>query len=311
MWNILNMNRNKIRKILIESITHDLLCEFKMNKLRPWLLQAVTGASMMAGVNSANAQNTQPSQSPIAQQKEIVIPNGSHTDTAIVQTHNDGTKTYKIGDATFTSDQYNKRMKMIQNAKQLNKYGNPKGDSALQIIPVASKFIGDWEKFRSKPYECSAGIPTIGYGTTDPEIVKKGSITEPEARKLMNKRITQDYNKLASVIKKKYNKDIEDLTPGQIASMLQVMYRAGSNSVPNSKFLMYTVGGDIEKATQQLDWNKIKNKETGKLELSRGLVNRSYAERQFHRGFHPYNTELNKFVPTNYPNKTQDNISDE
>jgi len=37
---------------------------------------------------------------------------------------------------------------------------------SLNDIVVAISMIKRWESFRSKPYLCSAGVATIGYGTT-------------------------------------------------------------------------------------------------------------------------------------------------
>ena len=61
-------------------------------------------------------------------------------------------------------------------------------ETGLQIIKT-------FEGFRSSPYKCSAGVPTVGYGSTRgfdrrPIKMSMGSITEEQANELLKRDIT-------------------------------------------------------------------------------------------------------------------------
>ena len=73
-------------------------------------------------------------------------------------------------------------------------------------------YIKNKERFVSTVYKDTGGIPTIGYGFTDPEIIKKGRLTEQEASDLLEKDIEQRRNKLRSQIKSwdKLNQNQQD-----------------------------------------------------------------------------------------------------
>lgn len=63
------------------------------------------------------------------------------------------------------------------------------------------QYLKDKEKFVATKYQDSGGVWTIGYGFTDPEIVKKGTITEQEAEQVLLKDIEDRRTKLKSQIK--------------------------------------------------------------------------------------------------------------
>jgi lysozyme len=65
-------------------------------------------------------------------------------------------------------------------------------------LDLAAELCRRFEGFRSKPYFCPAGVPTIGYGSTYYADGKKvgmndASITEPQARALLLKELFQTY----------------------------------------------------------------------------------------------------------------------
>lgn len=48
--------------------------------------------------------------------------------------------------------------------------------------------VKKWEGFRSEAYQCSAGIWTVGYGTTrinNKPVKSRDTVTEPEAERLL------------------------------------------------------------------------------------------------------------------------------
>ena len=86
-------------------------------------------------------------------------------------------KEYKYPEIPLSDDQYSTKpsMKLLQ-------------------------YLKDKEKFKSEVYTDSGGVKTIGYGFTDPEIVKIGKLTEQEASQLLEKDIETRRNKLKSQI---------------------------------------------------------------------------------------------------------------
>lgn len=61
------------------------------------------------------------------------------------------------------------------------------------------EFIKSWEGYSNKVYKCSAGVSTIGYGTTRKECVNKGTCTNEEATAWLK----EDINTFAKAIKDK------------------------------------------------------------------------------------------------------------
>lgn len=61
-------------------------------------------------------------------------------------------------------------------------------------------YLKEKEKFVSTVYKDSGGVETIGYGFTNPEIVKKGRLTEQEASDLLAQDVEERRAKLSSQI---------------------------------------------------------------------------------------------------------------
>lgn len=66
---------------------------------------------------------------------------------------------------------------------------NPANNNA-ELLAIS--LIAKHEGFRSKVYICPAGKPTIGYGFTDSDLVKKGTITRAEADKILGKKVRSE-----------------------------------------------------------------------------------------------------------------------
>lgn len=71
-------------------------------------------------------------------------------------------------------------------------------------LSIATKLCKQFEGFRSKPYLCPAGIPTIGYGSTyyadgTKVTLQDSPITEEDAAELLEHELEQTY--LPSVLK--------------------------------------------------------------------------------------------------------------
>lgn len=105
----------------------------------------------------------------------------------------------------------------------------------MKITKISSKginLIKKYEGFRSKPYKCPAGIPTIGYGSTYYEDGTKVKLTDPP--------ITEDRaTKLLVALLVSFEKAVDsymrdDINQNQFDALCVFAYNVGTNALRNS-----------------------------------------------------------------------------
>lgn len=70
-----------------------------------------------------------------------------------------------------------------------------------------------FESFKPRPYYCCAGVHTIGYGCTDKSVLRKGWISEKEARALLLNEVSKVKAKVRKEVKVKLsNNQLNALT---------------------------------------------------------------------------------------------------
>jgi lysozyme len=132
--------------------------------------------------------------------------------------------------------------------------------------------IKQFEGLRLKPYLCSAGVPTIGYGSTmyaDGRKVnlKDAAITESQSLELLAKTLG------------KYEKAVNDyvkvtLTQNEFDALVSFTYNLGAGNLLSSTLLKKLNSGDKKAAATQFEvWNKAGGK------VLEGLVKRRAAEK--------------------------------
>lgn len=107
-----------------------------------------------------------------------------------------------------------------------------------KITKVSKKgleLIKKYEGFRSEPYKCPAGVPTIGYGATyypDGKRVKltDAPITEKQATDLLK-------NMLVGFEKAVDTYCIDTITQNQFDALVSFAYNVGTNALKNSTLL--------------------------------------------------------------------------
>ena len=132
--------------------------------------------------------------------------------------------------------------------------------------------IKTFEGFRSAPYLCPAGIPTIGYGATFYTNGKKVTmqdkpITEQEASELLKKMLGSFENAVISNCKKPLNQN-------QFDALVCFTYNLGAGSLKSST-LLKKVNANPNDATikdEFMKWTKAGGK------VLNGLVKRREAE---------------------------------
>ena len=131
-----------------------------------------------------------------------------------------------------------------------------------------------FEGFRSNPYLCPAGVPTIGYGSTryangTPVSLSDGSISEADAEVLLLTTLNDDYAPTVTHYINQYvNQD-------QFDALCDFCYNCGAQNLKSSTLLTKVNAGDFNGAA--LEFGKWTHA-NGVVML--GLVNRREAERK-------------------------------
>ena len=130
-----------------------------------------------------------------------------------------------------------------------------------------------FEGFRSEPYLCSAGVPTIGYGSTfyadgTSVTMEDESITEEEATILLQKTVDEEYSITVD------EGVLVEVNQQQFDAMVSLTYNIGSGAFLESTLLEYCNMEQHQLAADEfLSWVYVNG------EVSQGLVNRREVER--------------------------------
>ncbi len=142
----------------------------------------------------------------------------------------------------------------------------------MKISKQGIELIAEFEGFRSKPYKCPAGVPTIGYGTT---IYPNGThvkmsdkaISKEEALSILKYQVDKSYG---ATVNRYVQKDI---TQNQFDAMSSFTYNLGSGNLKASTLLKRVNQGKMSKASKEfLKWDKAGGKKLA------GLTRRRKAE---------------------------------
>lgn len=135
------------------------------------------------------------------------------------------------------------------------------------------------EGCRLKPYLCSAGVPTIGFGSTAYADGKRVKLTDPPLRTV------EDANTLFKLTIEPYIATVNvfvkvELSQGQFDALVSLVYNIGIEAFKGSTLLKKLNARDYEGAAAQFDrWVRSNGK------VSPGLVARRARERKvFERG---------------------------
>lgn len=139
--------------------------------------------------------------------------------------------------------------------------------SRSRALPIIRKFEG----FRANAYQDSAGVWTIGYGTTG-GVHPGQTITEAEAQERLKSWIDSFAIPALEGTEAK-------ITPDQGAALISFIYNLGPGAYRSSTLRQKLESGDIQGAADEfLRWTK-----AGGVELA-GLVRRRQAERELFLG---------------------------
>lgn len=140
------------------------------------------------------------------------------------------------------------------------------------------KLIKEFEGFRSKPYLCSAGVPTIGYGATYYPGGKKVTLNDQP--------ITEEYAvQLLSTMLDTFEKAVDsfcrdDINQDQFDALVSFAYNLGNGSLKSST-LLKKVNANPNDPTIRDEFMKWVNAGGKKLP---GLIRRRQAEADLYFG---------------------------
>lgn len=137
---------------------------------------------------------------------------------------------------------------------------------------MALDLIRRWEGCNLTAYQCSAGVWTIGWGSTGPGISKGVKWTQEQA----DKRLHDDVNRFARGV---FGAVTYAATPAQLGAMISLAYNIGIVAFRSSTLLRKFNAGDVSGAGDQFErWNKAGGK------VIQGLTNRRRDERAVYSG---------------------------
>lgn len=124
-------------------------------------------------------------------------------------------------------------------------------EAAASTESLAIALIAKHEGFREKTYLCPGGHMTIGYGFSDPAIVKKGKMTRQEADKILGKYVRSYLNRL--------NVEFPWMSNHQKAAICSFIYNVGVGAFNRSTLYEKLLKKDmVGAAAEILKWNRSK-----------------------------------------------------
>ena len=138
----------------------------------------------------------------------------------------------------------------------------------MSYLDAAAKIIRDFEGEKLLAYKCPAGIWTIGFGHTGPDVKPNMRITSSDAVRLLYDDMLEADKAIDELVE-------VPLSENQRAALLSFIFNVGRNAFRGSTMLKLLNRGDYVAASSQFPrWNK-----AGGVVLP-GLVKRRSAERK-------------------------------
>lgn len=143
----------------------------------------------------------------------------------------------------------------------------------MYISSTCTNLVKKYEGFRSKPYKCPAGIPTIGFGSTfylngEKVSMYDSEISEPFASELLEKVLNDFATKVDNIIKVSLNQN-------QFDALVSFTYNIGISAFSKSTLLTKLNNSDFQGASKEfVRWNKANGK------VLKGLTNRRLDEQK-------------------------------
>lgn len=131
------------------------------------------------------------------------------------------------------------------------------GDAAVtgearHISDAALEVLKGFEGCVLTGYLCSAGVPTVGYGHTGPEVTLHSRITKAEAERLLR----QDLDRFERAVQRLVKVPLKQ---HQFDALVMFAFNVGVGALENSTLLRMLNAGDYDAVPAQiLRWDKAK-----------------------------------------------------
>ena len=136
----------------------------------------------------------------------------------------------------------------------------------MRASPHCVAFIKRFEGFSATPYKCSAGVYTIGYGTTKGITKDTPPVTKEQADEMFIRDLIKFENSVNNLIK-------HPLKQNQFDSLVSFVYNLGGGALQRSTLRQKINRGDINGASAEfMKWTKAGGR------VIMGLVTRREAE---------------------------------
>lgn len=146
----------------------------------------------------------------------------------------------------------------------------------MQACQAAVEIIKQEESLRLKAYHCGAGVCTIGYGHTGPDVRDGMVITEERAEELLRADLAQFERDVANLT----GTARPPITENQFGALVSFAFNVGSRSLARSRLLALLREGDVNGAADEFQkWTRATNPNTGEKRVLPGLVRRRARER--------------------------------
>ena len=145
----------------------------------------------------------------------------------------------------------------------------------MKISQKIREMIMRWEGCRLTAYRCPAGVLTIGYGHTGPDVTEGLTITAAQAVTLFN----ADVDRFAATMERILGDTAEKLKPQQFDALVSLAYNIGPGNFKKSTLLELVKNNPADPviASEFLRHSKARN-QNGKFVTLPGLVRRRTEE---------------------------------
>lgn len=142
----------------------------------------------------------------------------------------------------------------------------------MAAIDVLISLIKEFEGCKLKAYKCPAGVWTVGFGATGPDI-KEGTVWSQQYADAMLRKMAN--NVLDEALHE--SPRLRNETPGRQAAVADFIYNLGIGNYRKSTFKRLIDAGDFNEAKHAvMKWNKARI--NGELRELPGLTRRRQAE---------------------------------
>lgn len=140
----------------------------------------------------------------------------------------------------------------------------------MNISDKGLALIKQFEGLRLTAYKCPAGIPTIGYGSTGPDVNMGMTITEEDAEDLLRKDVGRFERGVTALV--------GDTTQGRFDALCSFAFNVGLGALQSSTLLKKHKAGQYDAAALQFSrWNKAGGR------VLAGLTKRRAAEAELYQ----------------------------